>query len=240
MTTVVISQPMYFPWPGFFELVATADIYVHLDDAQFSKGGFTNRIQIKHAKGSSWMTVPLVGKGSFQDICDLSAAGDDWKASHRGLLAQAFQGSPFGSTALDLFDRVMMCGALPDILAASIEQSVRALGLKKAQNWYTAKQLNVPGTSWQRVLAIVKELGGTRYVTAHGAANYLDHEAFERAGVAVEYIEYSKSPWSQRHGAFTPYVSVLDLLANEGEQAGQFIRPATKPWRDFISMRTET
>ena len=51
MTTVVISQPMYFPWPGFFELIAAADVYVHLDDVQFSKGGFTNRIQLKTVQG---------------------------------------------------------------------------------------------------------------------------------------------------------------------------------------------
>ena len=47
MKTVVISQPMYFPWVGMLEQMALADVWVHLDDAQFSKGGFFNRVQIK-------------------------------------------------------------------------------------------------------------------------------------------------------------------------------------------------
>ena len=50
MTSVVISQPQLLPWPGFFELIASADVYVHLDDAQYAKG-FINRVQIKHSAG---------------------------------------------------------------------------------------------------------------------------------------------------------------------------------------------
>ena len=50
MTTVVISQPMFFPWVGMFEQIALADVYVHYDDVQFSKGSFTNRVQLKTAR----------------------------------------------------------------------------------------------------------------------------------------------------------------------------------------------
>ena len=53
--------------------------------------------------------------------------------------------------------------------------------------------MSVVGAGSKRVLAIVQSLGGTRYVTAHGAAGYLDHEEFERAGVLVEYADYSKT-----------------------------------------------
>ena len=47
MTRVVITQPMLFPWPGFFEQLCLADVYIYLDDVQFSKGSFTNRVQIE-------------------------------------------------------------------------------------------------------------------------------------------------------------------------------------------------
>ena len=59
MTTVVISQPMYFPWTGFFGQMKLADIYVWLDDAQFSKGSFTNRVQALLNGKQTWMTIPL-------------------------------------------------------------------------------------------------------------------------------------------------------------------------------------
>ena len=76
MTTVVISQPMYFPWPGFFELVATADVFVHLDDVQIADRGFTNRVQLKGAQGITWLTVPLKDRTHRKLISELEAAGD--------------------------------------------------------------------------------------------------------------------------------------------------------------------
>lgn len=46
MARVVISQPMYFPWFGFMAQMSLADVFIWLDDAQFSKGSFTNRVQV--------------------------------------------------------------------------------------------------------------------------------------------------------------------------------------------------
>jgi hypothetical protein len=226
---------MLFPWPGFFEMIALADVYVHLDDAQFSKGSFTNRIQIKHVNGIKWMTVPLAGGGTFQKISELKAADVDWKVQHRALVAEALKGAPYLTTALGLVDDAYARDSLLEILSTGVENCTATLGLSKPLRWERASSLGVAGASWQRVLAIVMALGGTRYVTAHGAINYLDHEAFERAGVEVEYVTYSKTPYAQQHGSFTPYVSILDLIANEGPAARSKLHPKTIPWRDMKS-----
>ncbi|HEX4198422.1 MAG TPA: WbqC family protein [Caulobacteraceae bacterium] len=237
MTTVVISQPMYFPWPGFFELVACADVYVHLDDTQFSKGSFTNRVQIKQPGGQAWMTIALADKGSFKEIRRLEPADPDFRLRHRDLVRQALRGAPHLDLALDLFDTVMQRPAVVDLLIASIEQTAPRLAIPGPGQWVRTSDLDLAGRSSSRVLDIVKQLGGTRYVTAHGAAGYLDHEAFEAAGVSVDYIDYSLTPYPQLHGDFTPYVSVLDLIANVGEEAASCVRPRTRPWREFLAER---
>jgi hypothetical protein len=237
MTSIVISQPQLLPWRGFFELVAAADIYIHLDDALFSRGGFINRVQIKHPAGSKWMTVPLQGKGTFQHINTLVAAGGDWKRKHRELVRQSLALAPHVDLALDVLDAVYAKDPLVELLVAGIELPVGRLRMPGPAEWLRSSRLNVAGTSWRRVLAIVKAVGGTRYVTAHGAADYLDHDAFEAAGIAVDYMDYSKTPYPQRHGEFTPYVSVLDLIANLGMDAPTAIRPKTIPWRRFLEER---
>lgn len=234
MTTVVISQPMYFPWPGYYELVALADVYIHLDDAQFSKGSFTNRIQIKHTSGIKWMTIPLADKGAFQQIKSLQAGKPGWQRAHRDLLFQSLRSAPRLDLALPLFDDATSRARLCDVLITSVELPTGLLGVK-CQRWLRASEMSVEGTSWRRVLDLVHAVGGTRYVTAHGAANYLDHDAFEREGVTVEYIQYSKTPWRQLNGPFTPYVSVLDLIANSGSSASECILPSTVPWRSFVT-----
>lgn len=44
---VVISQSMFFPGWVLLEQLKLADLYVFYDDVQFSKGSFTNRVQVK-------------------------------------------------------------------------------------------------------------------------------------------------------------------------------------------------
>jgi WbqC-like protein family len=234
MTTVVISQPMLFPWSGFFELIACADIFVHLDDAQFSKGSFTNRVQLKRENGIGWMTVPLSGKGTFQKINQLEPLGVDWRKQHRELVRQSLEGSANLQSALWLFDLAYKEESLVDLLIKSVESSSLLVNSTRPKSWLKSSSMQISGASWQRVLSMVKALGGNRYVTAHGAANYLNHEEFERQGVQVEYVEYSKTEYPQLNGAFVPYVSIIDAVANLGEKAKEIINPRTVSWVEFV------
>ena len=237
MTRVVISQPMYFPWAGFLAQMALADVYIWLDDAQFSKGSFTNRVQIKTAAGIKWLSIPLAGKGSYQDIRNLGASEPSWWMPHRALLAQALKGRPHLAQALAIFDQVPKDIALVDTLIASAEAPAHAMGIRPS-TILRSSEMSVEGNSWDRVLRMVKAVGGTEYITGHGALNYLDHEAFEAAGVAVSYMNYNPLPWPQDHGDFTPYVTCLDLLANvAAEQAAAHLRPAVTGWRTFKALR---
>lgn len=234
MKTVVISQPMYFPWPGFMAQMALADVYVWLDDAQFSKGSFTNRIQVRTAAGRTWMTIPLAGGGTFQPIAALGAANEKWRTGHRDLIRQQFKGLPHLEDAIAIFDRALSHANLVDVLIASCEEPARYLGALPPQ-LTRASALDMPGDSWSRVLDIVLAFGGTRYVTGHGAANYLDCEAFEKAGVTVEFMDYAPRPWLNHREPFDPYVTILEPIAHEGQRAASCLNPKTVGWRDFTS-----
>jgi hypothetical protein len=80
----------------------------------------------------------------------------------------------------------------------------------------------------------VQRFGGNVYVTGHGARNYFDHELFERHGISVEYMDYQKIPYPQLHGAFTPYVTILDLIANCGAESMAYLQSGTVRWREFV------
>ncbi len=237
MTTVVISQPMYLPWPGFLSHLALADVLIWLDDAQFSRGSFTNRIQIRTADGSKWLSVPLVGKGFAMPIRDLVAAQPDWPRSHGDLIRQALQRAPYLREALTILEQAAARESLCETLIASAELCLTACQVPYPET-RRASDMNVSGSSWRRVLELVHAVGGTRYVTGHGAANYLDHFAFEADGVAVEYMDYSIAPWPQRHGEFSQFVTSLDLIANvEPELRRNHLSRSTIPWRDFLARK---
>ena len=238
MTTVVVSQPMLFPWPGFFEQLMLADVYLFLDDVQFSKGSFTNRVQVRLGNESKWMTIPLASKGAFQRISELRDNGTDWRKSHRDLLRQALRGAPYLSDALSLVDACYAEQTICDVLIASVEKTAQYLRVGTGQRRQKTSSMNIGGESWMRVLELVRAIGGTRYLTGHGAANYLDHAAFEESGVAVEYMAYSLKPWPRAVANFTPYVTILDLIAHTGPAARNYLEPSTQPWHSFLAKTT--
>ena len=88
MKTVLISQPMYFPWVGMLEQMALADVWVHLDDAVF-EGGFFNRVQIKTTDGTPWLTVPLAENKLGQSSM-MQPATHDWQRKHWTTLQQSY------------------------------------------------------------------------------------------------------------------------------------------------------
>ena len=236
MTRVVISQPMYFPWAGFLAQMSLADVYIWLDDVLFSKGSFTNRIQVKLPSGCKWMSVPLIKKGKRRSIQDLEATDVDWKRGHRTLLGQSLCDRRFFDEAMLLFDEAIASeGTLCDCLIASAEVQARYLGVLPP-NILRASSLGITGRSWQRVMDIIDAVGGSSYITGHGAIHYFDHEAFEAREIDVRYMSYNLMPWPQSNGDFTPYVSGLDLIASvQPEEALTHLRPESANWRDFFA-----
>lgn len=234
MKTIVISQPMYFPWVGLLEQMRLADVFVHLDDAQFSKGGFFNRVQLKTAEGTPWLTVPLAETKLGQSLNETQMAKHDWRRKQLATLRQAYAAAPHVEDMLGLVESVFeneheSLGALS---AASVEALAEFFDIAPPEvQWSSA--MDIEGTGSARVLAICEALGAERYVTGHGAREYLNHAAFEAAGVRVEYLEYEKREYPQLHGAFTPFVSALDLAANCGRAGREVIASGTVYWKDF-------
>jgi len=232
---------MLFPWVGLLEQVRLADVFVHYDDVQFSKGSFVNRVQIKTPQGMRWMTVPLVNFHLGQRINKVRVAPHaQWRDIHLSLLKSSFSGAPYAEDALQLAAMVY-ASEYPNLGAlacASLNALINYFGLDKDTRFVDIGALDISGVSSERVLSIVRKLHGDVYVTGHGAARYLNHDLFDAAGVRVEYVNYRFRPYSQLHGKFTPYVSGLDLVANCGRSGIEYICSSTISWRDFINGST--
>ena len=234
---VVISQSMLFPWVGLLEQMRLADVFVHYDDVQFSKGSFVNRVQIKTSAGVRWMTAPTRNLHLGQRISEVELAPpSQWVDQHLALLAASLTGAPHSADAIAMAESVYATGHshAGDLARASLLALGDYFGLCEGKRFVDVGALGIDGSSSQRVLDIVEHLGGNEYVTGHGAVRYLDHALFSRAGVEVRYMEYRLQAYPQLHGEFTPYVSGLDLVANCGREGRRFICSDTVPWKEFF------
>ena len=62
---MVIIQPSFLPWRGYFHLIQRSDIFVFYDDVQYDKHSWRNRNIIKTAQGPLWITVPVLTRNKF-------------------------------------------------------------------------------------------------------------------------------------------------------------------------------
>jgi hypothetical protein len=233
---VAASQPCFFPWLGMLELIRAADVYVHVTHVQFTRG-FSNRVQVKHAAGSHWLTVPVKSGGRAQLIRDVEIdESTDWRDRQLSTLRTFYAHAPHRDEMLSLAEAVLSrpTSGLAELTIASMHALLRYFGLDTGLQILDSSQLSIQGRASDMVLSLVRAVHGERYVTAHGARDYLDHERFEREGVAVEYIDYERRPYPQLHGAFDAHVSALDLVANLGQAGVSWIRSPTVPWRTFL------
>jgi WbqC-like protein family len=235
--SIVISQSMYFPWVGLLEQMRLADTFVYYDTVAFDRG-FYNRVQVKAEQGSRWITVPLSDHRRGQPIDEIRIdKTQNWQKQHIGILRQAYRSAPFRGEMLDLVDSVISAPAetLGQVSRASMLAVADYFDLRSSRDFVDARTLNVEGGRSQRLLDMVLALHGTKYITGHGARNYLDHALFENAGIAVEYMRYECIPYPQLYGPFTPYVTSLDLIANCGKPGSAVIRSTAVDWRQFVN-----
>ena len=218
--SIVISQSMYFPWCGLLNQIKYADFFVHYDDVQFARG-FLNRVQAKTSNGLTWLTVPLQNKRRGQKINEcIIDYSQDWRTKHREILRNSYIKTPYLKMMLEIFDSVVSKEhkTLDQLSRESIHVLASAFEIKDTK-FINSSDLSIGGKSSERLLNIVKFLKGDRYITGHGALNYLDKKIFDRNNIEIKLIKYKIAEWNQPFGEFTPYVTSLDCLANMGYAA---------------------
>jgi hypothetical protein len=225
---VAIHQPEYLPWPGYFEKMLRADVFVLLDNVQFTKGDFHNRTRIKGSAGAQWLSIP-VHAGLSTRINEVRVADHRWETKHWHSLVTSYSRAAFFDEWAGRFEAFYRQSAarLLDYNVGALELMARALGIQK--NWVPASELKAGGGKSDLVLNICRELGATAYYSGRTGSAYLRREDFDRAGIEIKVQDFAPPVYEQLFmdgNGFTPNLSALDLLFNCGPGSRELLRAA--------------
>jgi hypothetical protein len=219
--TVVINQPGYIPWLGFFEQIYRADIFVFLDCAQYVRQEWINRNRLKGTNGQPvWLTVPVENYPLDTAIKDTKILSSDftWRKKHLKTISILLGGTAYIYEFLPqlaaLYDKkhVNLCSFNIEI----IKLISQWLGL--STEFILASELRPSGKRTDMLRDICFKLKATRYYSPAGASVYLEKEKhiLEDAGIQVSYQAWVHPMYAQKFGAFLSHMSVLDAIMNIG------------------------
>lgn len=92
MKKVAILQSNYFPWKGYFDMVAAVDEFILYYDMQNTPSDWPDRNQIKTPQGAQWLTVPVQIP---QSIRETEIDDPDWADTHWKAIARNYRRAPY-------------------------------------------------------------------------------------------------------------------------------------------------
>ena len=225
---VVINQPTYLPWIGYFDLIDQADLFVVLDNVQFVKQSWQQRNRIKTPNGLQWLTVPVEFRGRLgQLLRDVEIRDATFARKHLRAIELAYRRAPyfaayFRSLAAIIEKRCM--GPLLDLNLELIEWTRSVLGIDTPV--VRASDLGLPGKRTELLAAICEHVGGDEYLSPAGSACYLlgEQNILTGRGIEVWFHHYQHPEYRQAFPPFEPYASIVDLIFNQGPDALQILR----------------
>lgn len=221
-----IIQSNYIPWRGYFDFIAQVDLFVIYDDVQFSKGSWRNRNQVKTRHGRKWLTVPVQYRlgMAIDEVRIGRTANQSWQDAHQQALSDALGTAPYFADALDLWKEGIAFGD-----ATLSELNVRLTRLICGYLGITtpivrSRDYGLTGAKSERLVQLIKRVGASIYLSGPSAKGYLDEALFAANGIALEYKSYDYAPYPQLWGEFEGAVTVLDLIANVGPSAKEWLQ----------------
>jgi hypothetical protein len=228
---VVVLQPGYLPWLGFFDQLRRADVFVYYDDVQYDTHGWRNRNRIKTQTGPLWLTVPVRHSGlGFPRILDVEIdARRPWARKHLASIRQAYAAAPYLHRYVPELEATLHSRweRLVDLDIAVTSLMAGWLGLERRVE--RSSTLGIDGTRSDRLLRICQRFGATVYVSGKAARSYLDVPLFEQHGIRVEWQHFTHPVYPQLHGEFVPFMSAIDVLLNCGDAAQLMLTDGPAP-----------
>jgi len=217
MKIIAIHQPNYIPWLGYFFKIYQSDVFVFLDNVQYSNKGMHDFHYIKNPQGRFRMKIPV--KVNFGDaILDVKLNNAlKWRENQLQQLESNYKKAPYFKEVFQDVQTVFTQNVetLSTFNIRLIELISAKFGIITA--FVKSSDLSiVDNEKNNRIFSICKEFKANVYYSGTGAAVYQNIDEFKTNGIELLYSTFKPFEYPQFWGAFEPNVSIIDYLMHCG------------------------
>ena len=218
---VAIHQPDYIPYLGFFYKMYKSDLFIYLDDAQFSNEAAHNFNKIKTPQGVLRVKFPVEMK--FGDPINHVRPKDElkWKEKHLKTIEMNYKKAPFFSDIYPSLKEVYLndYSNVADLNIALNTFISNQFGIKP--KIFRSSELLSHAKKEERVIDLSLEVGATAYISGNGARVYQDESHFNERGLKLEYMDYSPIEYPQLWGDFIENMEIGSFLELDLRDTGE-------------------
>jgi len=227
MITAAILQPSYLSWPGHFYWMNNCDIFIFLDDVQYTRQDWRNRNYIKGPKGKQLLTVPVHWYGN--SYCPINKITIDnkqgWASKHLNSLRTAYGRAQHFRRYFPYFEDIFSrrWEFLSDLTIRTMKDLAGFLDIRP--RFVVSSELKIEvDNSTDKLVKLCQAVGADTYIAGHrGLEDYVEHKRFSDSGIRIIVEDYEPVEYPQLWGSFISHLSVVDLLFNCGGISRQFL-----------------
>ena len=188
--TYAVMQPYFFPYGGYYQLLASVDIFVIFDNAQFPRRGRVHRCKgwTKH-QGDQWLTLPVAYAPQKVDIKDMRLNLDRWDT-----FTQRIESFPLMVRNLNNCPALEAAVTVPktnliDFLEAQLV-TVITLASLQTRVIRASQTLNRLGDSYQEYICKLGEhLGQDAFLNLSGGRDLYSADRFHASQLDLQFME---------------------------------------------------
>ena len=198
------------------------------DEVQYTKNDWRNRNRIQTEQGLKWLTIPC-GYDISRKIYEVKIKNEfQWQKKHFDSIVAAYKKAPFFHKYRVFLEDVYFdrqweyLYQLDRYMIQTISKEF--LGINTA--FRDSREFASQGTRDEKLLSLLRSIGCNVYVSGPAARSYMDVPRYEKAGIHVEWKDYSGYPEYPRIVESQPFehgVSILDMLFHVGDAAPEYI-----------------
>lgn len=216
---IAIVQSNYIPWIGYFDLIASVDKFVFLDDVQYTNRDWRNRNKVIGPNGVQWLTVPINNQYITREskIFEVVVSDTKWKIDHLEKIRRNYKKSNYFSTVFPVVEEIY--AAIESEHLSNLNQHITkalcvVLGIETLM--YDSRDFVTSDDKNLRLVEICQSLGASVYFSGPAAQNYLNVGMFSREDIEVSWFDYKYRAYPQLWGYSDMNVSIIDSMFNVG------------------------
>ncbi|OBW58410.1 hypothetical protein A9986_05575 [Solibacillus silvestris] len=215
---LVLMQPYFFPYIGYFQLMNLCDEFIAFDTVQYIKKGWINRNRILHPEGNpTYVNVPIKKFKSNTLIKDILIDNTvDWKQTIINRLQQYYKTAPYKEEVLTFIENCLNgeFSHLSELNVHLLQETCNYLNINCRINSLSKCHFEYEkaAASDEWGLNICKALNAKTYINAPGGIVFFDKNKYWKENIDIKFINPTFNRYSQNSEAFISGLSILDVM----------------------------